>query len=82
MVTGILTAYPSCHFFDETLIDLQAIANTPIKNSVKSEGLQLPQVHALNCLREIFTDSRFGPSTEPHIAKNLDLAALCLDSPM
>ena len=82
MVTGILSAYPGSHFFDDVLLDLQAIADAPIEGSMKTDALQLPQVHAINCLKEIFTDSRFGPGTEPHIANSLDLAAQCLDSPM
>lgn len=40
----------------------------------------LPQVHALNCLKDIFTDARFGPSTETHIADALNIAASCLES--
>ena len=42
----------------------------------------LPQVHALNCLKDIFTDARFGPSTENHIADALNIAASCLESQM
>ena len=81
MITGILAAYTTGNFFDDTLLDLQAIADGPLAGNMENLGLQLPQVHALNCLKEIFNDSRFGPSSEPHIANTLDVAAQCLDSP-
>ena len=79
MVTGILSAYPSGDFFNEAVLDLQAIAGTPIDNITYLDDIQLPQVHALNCLKEVFTDTRFGPSSEPYMADTLDLAAACLD---
>ena len=64
------------------MLDLQAIADTPFEDTNVDDLLQLPQVHALNCLKEIFTDARFGPSSQTHIADCLDLAAQCLDSHM
>ena len=82
MVTGLLSAFPSSHFFDEVLLDLQAIADAPVEHSDVDDFLQLPQVHALNCLKDVFTDARFGFSSEPHISDCLDLATQCLDSPM
>ena len=79
MITGILAAYPGSEFFNGGLLDLQAIADTPIED-LGSEDARLPQVHALNCLKDIFTDARFGPSTEAHIADTLEIAASCLES--
>ena len=58
------------------VVDLQAMAKAPIGADLES----LPQVHALNCLKDIFTDSRFGPSSEIYIADTLDIAASCLES--
>jgi Putative death-receptor fusion protein (DUF2428) len=40
----------------------------------------LPQVHALNCLREIFSNSRFKERTASWLIKVLDLAASSLSS--
>ena len=54
------------------------MANAPVGADLSS----LPQVHALNCLKDIFTDARFGPRTETHIADTLNIAASCLESPM
>ena len=82
MVTGLLSAFPSGHFFNEVLLDLQAIADAPFEDTNVDDLLQLPQVHALNCLKDIFTDARFGLSSEPHLSDCLGLAAQSLDSPV
>ena len=80
MVTGLLAAFPSGPFFDDVLLDLQAIADAPFEDTKFDDLLQLPQVHALNCLKDVFTDARFAFSSEPHISDCLHLAAQCLDS--
>ena len=54
------------------------MANAPIGADLGS----LPQVHALNCLKDIFTDARFGISTEVYVADTLETAASCLESQM
>lgn len=81
MITGILSAYPGGSFFNDVILDLQAIADSPTENEAECREVQLPQVHALNCLKDVFTDSRFGTSTEAHIADSLEIAVGCLDSP-
>lgn len=80
MITGILAAYPSGAFFDEVILDLQAIADGPILSEQEFEDTPLPQVHALNCLKDIYTDARFSTSTEAHMADTLSIAASCLES--
>ena len=60
------------------VVNLQAMANASVGADVGS----LPQVHALNCLKDIFTDARFGPGTEVHVADTLDIAASCLENQM
>jgi len=79
MITGILAAYPTGGFFDEVMLDLQSIADTPVSETLSMGELCLPQVHALNCLKDIFSDTRFGSSSELHAAKVLDIAARCLE---
>ncbi|KAF2477596.1 HEAT repeat protein-like protein [Lindgomyces ingoldianus] len=44
------------------------------------EQSRLPQVHALNCLKEIFTTSRLSAASETYIGVGLDLAAKTLNS--
>ena len=41
---------------------------------------KLPQVHAMNCLKEIFTDTKLGATSERYIAEGLDLAVESLGS--
>ena len=80
MITGILSAFPEDAFFDDVVLDLQAIADGPISNDQDTDDARLPQVHALNCLKDMFTDARFGTSTERHMADTLEIAVSCLES--
>ncbi|KAL9046883.1 MAG: hypothetical protein Q9214_000398 [Letrouitia sp. 1 TL-2023] len=80
MVTGILSAYVGGEFFDNVNLELRRIASQSIERAEDQSLLCLPQVHALNCLKDIFTDSKFSTSTEGHISKTLDIAVNCLDS--
>lgn len=82
MITGILAACTTGPFFDDVILDLQAIANAPVNDAQDADDARLPQVHALNCLKDIFTDARFANGTERHMAVTLDIAASCLKSYM
>ena len=79
-IVGVLAAYPDNAFFERVVLDLQAIADGPVEPHQESEGTRLPQVHALNCLKDVFTDARFGINTEIYMADMLDIAASCLES--
>lgn len=61
---------------------MQAIADAPVGFSEKARDLRLPQVHALNCLKDVFTDALLGQASEPHIADTLEISAGCLESTM
>lgn len=79
MITSILNAYPEGDFFDTVMRDLQGIADSaPVKDGGAS--VQLPQVHAFNCLKDIFTESKFGDSVEPHMSIFLEIAVRGLES--
>ena len=67
--------------FGDTIHDLQEIASTPIE-ATPSNITRLPQVHALNCLKDVFSHSSLGPSTEMFLAGTLQIAVDCLDSQM
>ena len=79
MITGVLSAYLTGNFFDQVIQDLQAIAIAPIEKKPASNEIRLPQVHALNCLKDVFTNTRLGPGSELHISYSLDIAAACLE---
>jgi len=46
------------------------------------EESRLPQVHALNCIKEIFTTSTLSLPSEAYIGECLNLAAKSLNSNM
>ena len=79
IVTGLLAAFPEGPLFPKAMQDLTSEASRqPELENVYSGPL--PQVHALNCLKAIFTHSALGPASEPYIPASLQLAARCLAS--
>ncbi|KAL8776544.1 MAG: hypothetical protein Q9213_008227 [Squamulea squamosa] len=80
MITGILSATPKGNFFNTVIEDLQAVARTVIGTDSEDEQIEMPQVHAFNCLKDIFTDARFNVSVEQHMSASLEIAVNGLDS--
>ncbi|KAF6824645.1 HEAT repeat protein [Colletotrichum plurivorum] len=81
MITGIISANAPQPSFDHVLEELVTIARKEALVS-ESDGSKLPQVHALNCLKDIFKSSfitQLGQSA-PHIPQCLELAAGSLKS--
>ncbi|KAK2050667.1 hypothetical protein LZ31DRAFT_512065 [Colletotrichum somersetense] len=81
MITGIVSANAPQPSFDKVIEELVTIAQKPAYNS-ESDGSKLPQVHALNCLKDMFKSSfitQLGKSA-PHIPRCLELAASSLKS--
>ena len=79
MITGILSTKPEGPLFTLAMkeLELEARADETYANISESN---LPQVHALNCLRSIFIHSKLGTVSERHIAAGLELAASRLES--
>jgi hypothetical protein len=86
MMVGLLNDCPQPFFdrFIESFNRRSRIANSPSELLSKSDDqqMELPQVHALNCLREVFTNARFRIITEPHVMGMLNLAATSLSCDM
>ncbi|KAL8937107.1 MAG: hypothetical protein Q9211_003859 [Gyalolechia sp. 1 TL-2023] len=80
MITGILGAYPGGEFFDTVMRDLQGIANSASDIKDNGASIQLPQVHAFNCLKDVFTESKFGGPVEPHMSVTLEIAVRGIES--
>ncbi|KAK1987233.1 putative death-receptor fusion protein-domain-containing protein [Colletotrichum cereale] len=81
MITGIVSANAPQPSFDKVIEELVTIAQKPAYNS-ESDGSKLPQVHALNCLKDMFKSSfitQLGKSA-PHIPRCLEVAASSLKS--
>lgn len=61
--------------------DLESEARVGTANPDISEG-ELPQVHALNCLKDIFRTTKLGQSSDRYIELGFDLVGHCLNSDM
>ena len=82
MIASLLTSCPR-PFFEDFLASFRARA-TDLDRSLKRvhesdyQEIELPQVHALNCLREVFTNAKFRVMTEPHLMDMLKNSASAL----
>lgn len=65
--------------FGRAITDLEQIA---LENTSAFDNCQidLPQVHALNCLRAAFTSTKVVSRSEPHLVKAISIAAGALKS--
>ncbi|RDW59572.1 hypothetical protein BP6252_12659 [Coleophoma cylindrospora] len=79
LLTGILSANTSTPSFEDVMAELKDLAKQNVKLS-ETDETNLPQVHAMNCLKEIFKSSALGKRAESHIADCLQLAADSLSS--
>ncbi|OAL23138.1 hypothetical protein AYO22_06631 [Fonsecaea multimorphosa] len=68
--------------FSSAIDDLMLIAEgaTDRAHVLQTEDVKLPQVHALNCLKEIMTNSKFAVVVVQHHERIMELAATCLSS--
>ncbi|KAI9815450.1 MAG: hypothetical protein M1827_002584 [Pycnora praestabilis] len=81
LITGILAANQTAGLLNRVIADLYAEARVPVcEEPADKEAIKLPQVHALNCLKAIFTSTKLGPSSEPYVADALELAVGFFDS--
>jgi hypothetical protein len=67
--------------FQEIFSNLKYIAQQPAHQSAKDET-SLPQVHAMNSLKETFKSSVLGRRSEGHIGECLQIAVDSLKSEM
>jgi hypothetical protein len=77
-MASILAADAS-QLFPRAMNDLVIEASVEAK-SANIEESRLPQVHALNCIKEFFTTSRLNVASEAFIGQGLELAARTLNS--
>lgn len=81
MLTALLSpADPK--LFSTAIIDLMTIAQRSVDHSSLHDTgeTKLPQVHALNCLRDIMTNAKFADAVAPYQNSVMELAAMCLSS--
>jgi hypothetical protein len=82
MMVGLLNDCPQ-PFFDRFIESFKGRSRIPsnpseLLSKTDDQQIELPQVHALNCLREVFTNARFRIITEAHVMGMLNLAATSL----
>ncbi|KAI4907790.1 hypothetical protein J4E90_009197 [Alternaria incomplexa] len=80
-MSALLAAEPQTggKLFPRAVKDL--VAETLVEaQSTNIEESRLPQVHALNCIKEIFTTSKLSIASETYIGQGLELAAKTLSS--
>ncbi|KAK4189594.1 thyroid adenoma-associated protein [Podospora australis] len=79
LIAAVLSANAVSPSFEEVFCNLEEIGKKPVRQT-ETDGSNLPQVHALNCLREIFRSSLLSKRAEGYLARTLHLAATSLKS--
>ncbi|KAH8690204.1 HEAT repeat protein [Talaromyces proteolyticus] len=82
IVTGITIAKCNDPLFEKIIHELQEISSQPAVQAASYNELSLPQVHAMNCLKDILATTRLGDKTEGFIMPILRLSADSLSSPI
>lgn len=82
LVTGIALSKPGGALFHRILAELQEIAKLPAVQKESYTELSLPQVHAMNCLKDILSNSKLVSYTESFIMPCLNISADSFSSPM
>jgi hypothetical protein len=80
MVTGIISANPGGLLFQKAMKSLTDIAQTPPSVLENQDEIKLPQVHALNCLKDIVTNTKLGSSTEVFIKLLVQISVRSIES--
>ncbi|KAK0646502.1 putative death-receptor fusion protein-domain-containing protein [Cercophora newfieldiana] len=79
LISAVLSANAQTPSFDEIFKTLREMAEKPARVA-ETDGSNLPQVHALNCLRGVFRSSLLSKKAENYLAENLQLASHSLRS--
>lgn len=80
IVSGISIAKSDSPLFSLIMNELQDISSQPVLENVSYNELSLPQVHAMNCLKDIFMTTKLGDKTESFIMSTLGIATESLSS--
>ncbi|GAB1741817.1 hypothetical protein NU219Hw_g7224t1 [Hortaea werneckii] len=79
LICGILVADQTGVLMKKAFKDLERISREPVLPQNAQEG-SLPQVHAMNCMKDVLKNSRLGERSERYVPKALKLAADALRS--
>ncbi|KAH8653169.1 putative death-receptor fusion protein-domain-containing protein [Tricladium varicosporioides] len=82
LVTGIMAVEAASPSYEDIIKHIKSIASRPVSvtatNAIFLE--QLPEVHALNTLKEIFKSSHIRRKADSHVTDCFQIAASCLGS--
>ncbi|KAG9246942.1 HEAT repeat protein-like protein [Calycina marina] len=79
LITGIMSANAQDPAFEEVMAELKRIAKLPATMG-EYDKTNLPQVHAMNCLKDIFKSAALGKLAGGQVPECLELAADTLSS--
>lgn len=82
LITGIVSSKPGGPLFQRVMNDLHEVSSLPEKHDKANQDVELPQVHAMNCLQDIFPSNRIGPLSDPFVMRGLTISAERLGSPV
>ncbi|OJJ47298.1 hypothetical protein ASPZODRAFT_65750 [Penicilliopsis zonata CBS 506.65] len=82
LVTGVLSSTLRGPLFQQVITELLEITGLLAEQSETTQDMELPQVHAMNCLKDIFTNNKLGPRTEAYVMPALTLSAERMGSPI
>jgi hypothetical protein len=82
LVTGLLSSQPGGPLFHRVMNELHEVSSLPEQHDKTSQEMELPQVHAMNCLKDIFPSNRMGPHSEPFVMRALTISSERLGSPV
>jgi len=80
LVCGLLASDKSGNLVASAFEDLSAIAGSSLKDMTETDSSSLPQVHALNCIKDILKSTRLREHSERYVQPSLQLAASSLRS--
>jgi len=82
LIVGVLASEPNPNrpLLSSTFTRLLEIATLPAGINKDGDKMDLPQVHALNCIKLLFTDARISQVVVPYIGVGLEMAVSCFGS--
>lgn len=78
LIVGVLSANAQTPNLEEVMMKLMNIARQPVVSS--EDETNVPQVHATNCIREIFKSTLLGRAADRYLSDNLVIATDNLNS--
>ena len=79
LLCGLLIADKTGESVSQAFTDLTKIAHQSVASTAVQDG-NLPQVHALNCMKDILRNTQLGEQSENYVPQSIQLAATSLRS--